>query len=243
MINTPFNYTGNKFKLLEQILPLFDYSKDYFVDIFAGGGSVWSNVADKYDKVLINDIIEELIEIQKLLYTEPEKIIKLTKENCVEKFDKEGYLKLRKSFNQEKTPDKLWALMLMCTNNMLRFNKKFEFNQTYGQRGWSKNTTKKVEEFVKHISQFNNLIFISKNFYEINIKKPSMIYLDPPYGRIKNYDDSISNKQISEAGYNVYWTKEHDIKLYEYIHNLNNNNSSFMVSGTLEHDGNILDVR
>lgn len=27
MIETPFNYTGSKFKLLEQILPEFDYTK------------------------------------------------------------------------------------------------------------------------------------------------------------------------------------------------------------------------
>lgn len=50
MINTPFNYTGNKFKLLDQILPHMDYSKKYFIDLFAGGGSVYTNVVDKYEK-------------------------------------------------------------------------------------------------------------------------------------------------------------------------------------------------
>ena len=49
MIETPFNYTGSKFRLLEQILPEFDYSKPYFVDLFTGGGSVYTNVLDKYD--------------------------------------------------------------------------------------------------------------------------------------------------------------------------------------------------
>jgi len=33
MIETPFNYTGSKYKLLEQILPKFDYSKPYFLDL------------------------------------------------------------------------------------------------------------------------------------------------------------------------------------------------------------------
>ena len=28
-INTPLNYTGSKFKLLEQILPKLDYTKNY----------------------------------------------------------------------------------------------------------------------------------------------------------------------------------------------------------------------
>ena len=37
-IEPPLNYTGSKFKLLEQLIPMFDYSKSYFVDIFTGGG-------------------------------------------------------------------------------------------------------------------------------------------------------------------------------------------------------------
>ena len=52
MIETPFNYTGSKFKLLEQLLPEFDYTKPYFVDLFCGGGSVYTNVVDKYEKLI-----------------------------------------------------------------------------------------------------------------------------------------------------------------------------------------------
>lgn len=38
LIETPFNYTGSKFKLLDKILPKLDYTKPYFVDLFCGGG-------------------------------------------------------------------------------------------------------------------------------------------------------------------------------------------------------------
>ena len=218
-VNSPFNYTGNKFKLLPQILPLFDYSKEYFIDIFAGGGSVWCNVADKYGEVLVNDIINDLIHIQKLLLYEPDTIIKLTKQTCVSKEDKEGFLKLRDEYNKVKRPDRLWALMLCSTNNMMRFNKSFKYNQSFGKRSWNDSTTKKVELFVKHISQFKGKIkFVSKDFYKIYVTKPSMVYLDPPYLE-------------SEAGYNSYWSKELDEKLYEYILDLNKNGSSFALSG------------
>jgi len=57
MIETPFNYTGSKFKLLEQLLTEFDYTKTTFVDVFCGGGSVYTNVLDRYDRIIINDII------------------------------------------------------------------------------------------------------------------------------------------------------------------------------------------
>ena len=66
-INSPFNYTGSKFKLLEQILPLIDYSKTIFVDAFAGGGCVYLNLLDKYENIIVNDIIEDLISIQREL--------------------------------------------------------------------------------------------------------------------------------------------------------------------------------
>ena len=39
-IETPFNYTGSKYKILDQILPLFDYNKKNFIDLFAGCGGL-----------------------------------------------------------------------------------------------------------------------------------------------------------------------------------------------------------
>jgi len=56
---------------------------------------------------------------------------------------------------------------------------------------------------------------------------------------IKNNDNTINNKQISEAGYNNYWLKSHDEKLFDYVHYLHDNGHTFMVSGVLEHKGKI----
>ena len=142
-INTPFNYTGNKFKLLGQILPEFDYTKKYFIDLFCGGGSVYTNIIDKYDGVLINDRISDLIGIHKELINNTDLFVSLVKSLCPSKTDKESFIKLRSDYNSDKTPAKLYALMLCCTNNMMRFNKKFEFNQTFGERSYNENTEKK----------------------------------------------------------------------------------------------------
>lgn len=54
-IETPFNYTGSKFKLLDQIVPEMDYTKSNFIDLFCGGGSVYTNIVDKFDKIVAND--------------------------------------------------------------------------------------------------------------------------------------------------------------------------------------------
>lgn len=55
-VNTALNFTGSKYKLLEQIIPEMDYTKKFFVDLFSGSGVVGFNVVDKYEKILTNDI-------------------------------------------------------------------------------------------------------------------------------------------------------------------------------------------
>ena len=59
-ISCPFNYTGGKFKLLEQLQPLFD-EKEVFLDLFAGGGNVGINSSSS--KVIFNDMNENLIDL------------------------------------------------------------------------------------------------------------------------------------------------------------------------------------
>lgn len=236
MIETPFNFTGSKFKLLDRLLPEFDYSKETFVDVFCGGGSVYTNIVDKYQQIEVNDVISDLIGIHKGLL-DNDNIIEKTKSLCPDKNDEIAYGKLRDDYNNNPTPDKLWALMLSCTSNMMRFNQKFKFNQTFGKRTWNSNTEKKVVDFKNHIRKYSNKItFMSKSFYDLEIKPNTMYYLDPPYGRIKNEDGSMSNKQISEAGYNTFWKENDDKDLYNFLHNINEIGSSFVVSGVLHHN-------
>lgn len=58
MYQSPLNYTGGKFKLLSQILPLFPEQIDTFVDLFCGGCNVGLNVNANF--VLYNDADEHL---------------------------------------------------------------------------------------------------------------------------------------------------------------------------------------
>lgn len=224
-IQTPFNYTGSKFKLLEQLLPEMDYTKPYFCDLFCGGGSIYTNILEEYEKVLANDIIEDLIKIHKGILLSDD-IIEEAKGLNVGKDNKESFLRLRSDYNENKTPAKLWALMLSSTNNMMRFNKKFLYNQTYGNRGWNPNTDKKVDEFKSHIRKYKSkLKYTSKHFGDVKINSDKvMIYCDPPYSN-------------TEAGYNAYWEKNDDEKLYDYLKQADSNGSSFMVSGSIKHDG------
>lgn len=61
LIQSPLNYTGSKFRLLAQILPLFPKNMSIMLDLFCGGGSVGVNVEAK--NIIMNDKLKELIDI------------------------------------------------------------------------------------------------------------------------------------------------------------------------------------
>lgn len=227
-IESPLNYTVSKYKLLSQIIPHFDFTKNTFVDLFAGGGSVFINILDKYNDIIVNEKIKDIIGIYyELIYNENliEQVIKNSPEN-----QKEFNL-LREDYN--KCPDsiKLWALMASSTNNMMRFNKLLKYNQTYGKRKFNNNTLKKTLLFKERLIKYQNkLNLIIGDFFDIDIKN-AHYYIDPPYCYITLEDGSIGNKQISEAGYNAFWSKENEIKLYKFITDLKYKNSTFTLSG------------
>ena len=225
LIETPFNYTGSKFKLLEQLIPVFDKSKEIFVDLFAGGGSVYTNVIGTYEKIFVNDIIKDLVDIQKNLIVNKEATVNLVKSLVVGKEDKAGYNALRANYNSDPTPEKLYALMLCCTNNMMRFNKKFKFNQTFGKRTVNINTQRKIDSFSNHLQEYaSKLQFSAIDFNDFDIMRNSFYYLDPPYSN-------------TEAGYNAYWETNDDIGLFEYCKKINEIGSTFAVSGVETHAG------
>lgn len=220
-VNTALNFTGSKYKLLQQIVPEMDYTKDYFVDLFCGSAVVGFNVVDKYKKVLSNDIIVDLVGIHKEIIFNSEKFINKVKSLCVSKEDQDGFNKLRAEYNSNKTPEGLYALMLCSTNNMMRFNKKFEYNQTFGCRNFNTSTQNKLDAFIDFIQPYKDkLYFSSKHFSEVKILKPSMVYIDPPYLE-------------TEAGYNNYFSNTDGQKLYEYCKELDKNGHSFMMSGVM----------
>jgi site-specific DNA-adenine methylase len=190
-----------------------------------GGGSVYTNVVDKFEKILANDIIGDLVGIHQQLIISDD-IITQTKSICPDKTDADAFLRLREDYNNNPSPEKLWSLMLSCTSNMMRFNQKFKFNQTFGKRSWNSSTENKVEIFKNHIRQYKDKIrFTSNSFYDVNISSNKvMVYADPPYSN-------------TEAGYNAYWKKDDDDKLYNYLLDIDRKGSSFMISGVLNHAG------
>jgi len=181
LVQPPFNYTGSKYRLLPQLMPLFDYSRPALVDLCAGGGSVWCNLVPYFEHVIANDIIRDLIGAQQALM-DGDAIACETRALCVAKEDKAGYHRLRDNYNATPSAAKYFALTLCCNNNMARFNASFRFNQTFGRRTWNSSTTEKVSRYTAHIRPYRSRVhFLPSDFARVAIPHSSMVYVDPPY--------------------------------------------------------------
>lgn len=221
-LKSPFNYTGSKYPQLEQLYSLFPKDCNTLVDLFTGGGSVFVN--SNFKKVVINDVIKELSEFYIELYTKPfQYILDHINQYIVDKNDKNSYLQLRQSYNSNPNCYKLFVLCSSCTNNMMRFNNNFKFNQTFGKRMVNDNTIKKLYDYYLKIQTLDLHIY-NKNYYDIDVPQDAFVYLDPPY-------------LITQAGYNCYWNKTLQNRLYDYIIDLDNKGIKFGISNMLYHKG------
>ena len=255
LIQSPLNYTGGKYRLLPQILPLFPSDIDCFVDLFCGGCNVGINVESK--SVIYNDIDEHLFYLFNTFKNLDKDIIfelifKIIDDydlslvckngysfyNCesskgVGEYNKERFLKLRDDFNHHKQEDYYYYLMLYVMivysfNNQIRFNSRGEFNLPVGKRDFNIKMQKKLSDFIDRLHN-QNCRFTCKNFAEFdisNLDEKDFIYVDPPY-------------LITCATYNEQdgWNEKHEKALLIFLDKLHNKGIRFALSNVLRSKG------
>ncbi|MGO5330335.1 DNA adenine methylase [Holdemanella porci] len=257
MIQSPLNYTGGKFKLLPQILPLFPSQIDCFVDLFCGGCNVGINVsANRY---VYNDSCEPLINLYSVMQTMKSEVFLSKVEKLIQKYDlsnvklngyefyncssadglgsynKEKYLMLRSDFNSLSKKDSdyyvmLYVLIVFAFNNQIRFNSSGKFNLPIGKRDFNQNMYKKLNNFLSLLHS-QNAIFTHKDFRNFDISKLTpndFVYVDPPY-------------LITCAAYNEQggWTENDEMDLLRFLDGLSKKNIRFALSNVLEAKGNV----
>lgn len=255
LIQSPLNYTGGKYKLLPQILPLFPQGINCFVDLFCGGCNVGINVYS--NSVVYNDIDEHLFYLFntfKNLDKEVtfELIFKIIKDynlslvcengygyyNCdsgsgVGSYNKERFLKLRDDFNHHKQEDyyyylMLYVLIVYAFNNQIRFNAKGEYNLPVGKRDFNKKMQTKLSAFIDRLHR-QDCFFSCKSFTEFDVSdltERDFVYVDPPY-------------LITCATYNEQdgWNEDHEKELLKFLDGLNSKKIRFALSNVLRSKG------
>ena len=255
VIPSALNYTGGKYKLLSQILPLFPKDADQVVDLFCGGCNVGINV--DCNKVLFNDSNEYLMglldtfrrltkeEIFDWIYKSIDKYgLSLVSKNGYDfyncesskglgEYNKAGYNKLRDDFNKKASKDNEYYLMLYLLivysfNNQLRFNRKGEFNLPVGKRDFNSKMQGKLEAFIDRVKS-GDYRFTTDDFRNVSMEgytDKSFFYADPPY-------------LITCATYNEQagWTENDEKDLLNYLEELDKKGIRFALSNVLESKG------
>lgn len=259
-IKSPLNYTGGKYRLLEQIIPLFPEHINTFVDLFCGGANVGINV--KANKVIYNDYNSKLIALYKVFdkYSSEEIIKRITRiikryglsesalygyeyygcnsSDGLGKFNKDHFAQLKEDFNKKSRKDDLYYFMLYVLiiygfNNQIRFNGKGEYNLPIGKRDFNVQIKNNLISFVEKLHH-QEKVFLSKQFTklsDLDLGNDDFVYCDPPY-------------LITTASYNEKngWTEQDEKNLLEYLDMLNDKGIHFALSNVTEHKGRKNDI-
>lgn len=255
IIPSPLNYTGGKYKLLPQLLPLFPGKIRRMIDLFCGGCSVGINV--KCREVVLNDknahlihMLQSLTSLSKEeLWREVEGIIEqyglsrsdqhgyafysCNSSDGMGSYNREPYLRLREDFNRCQTMDArydimLFVLIVYAFNHQIRFNRKGEFNLPVGKRDFNTRIQQKLSLFLDRI-KCGNYTFQCKDFRETQYEaflKDTFIYADPPY-------------LITCAPYNEQngWSETDERDLLEFLDQVHRRGNRFALSNVLDHKG------
>lgn len=154
-LKSPLNYTGNKYRILSQIVPYFPKKINTFVDMFCGGATVGINVdadtvyfIDSNEKVInllrflsnvnFKDFVSKLeyyINLFSLSYSNINgyaHYFNLSKpeniNNGLKMYNKEGFLKLRNAYNSIENKKSEQANILLYLLLVYGFNNDLRFN-------------------------------------------------------------------------------------------------------------------
>lgn len=256
-VQSAINYTGGKFKLVPQLLPLFPKKIRNFYDVFAGGANVTINIeAEKY---FVNDINKKVIELYEFFDKSEVDDILNSIEQIISEYrlsntkiygydfyntnssiglkevNKKSYIELRQQYNagnfdKNSEPLIFYILIVFGFNNQIRFNSDGFFNMPTGKRDFNKKMTLKLEKFINELHR-RDIQYSSLDFKRfLNQQKfndNDFVYLDPPY--------LLSTAAYNESGG---WTEKDESDLLNCLDELNTKGVKFALSNVLIHKGN-----
>ena len=238
MIQSPLNYTGGKFKLLPQILPLFPKEIDRFFDFFCGRDEHLIYLYQTFqnlEKEAVFDWIYDII---------AEYGLSLVSHNGYEfyscnsgvglgDYNRKAFNRLREDFNNCTVVDyryyvMMYVIIVYAFNNQIRFNSAGEFNLPVGKRDFNSRMHAKLDAFIDRIHT-SNCKFICSDFRQIDVNifnENDFVYADPPY-------------LITCAAYNENdgWTEHDECDLLKFLDSIHASGIRFALSNVLSSKG------
>ena len=183
-VKTPLSYAGGKSRFLKQLdenTPNLENVNNFY-DLFLGGGSFAIYITKKYPnlKIYVNDKNIKLINFWKVLQNHSDDLIdKLTFiKNHIDKTTIKKIIKNIRNDEIENDFDKAVAYYLANKCSFSGTTESGGFSNYNYEYKFNTQNIKKLTVISRYIQKWNITSF---DYKDIDIKKNSFIYLDPPY--------------------------------------------------------------
>ena len=236
-IKSPLNYIGGKYRILDQIIPLFPTEIDTFIDLFSGGANVGINASAK--RYVFNDMNSKINEMFRFFATQDSNLLindieQRIEEHSLSKTNQEAYIEFRKQYNRNPNPLDLYILSSFSYNYQIRFNNSMQYNNPFGKNRSCFSSRMKTN-LINFIERLHNIDaeFIDGYFQDFNfmeVTSNDFVYMDPPYLiTTGSYNDG--NRGFHD------WGEREEKALYNIIEELNSRNIRFALSNVLTNKG------
>ena len=239
-VKAPFNYIGNKYRIINSIQQYFPEEIDTFVDIFCGGCDVSINT--QANTIYANDINYHVIGILEEFQKHDIEYILDYIDDTIEKWqlsktNEEAYKSFRNYYNHTKNPLDLYVLMCYSFNYQFRFNGNHDYNNPFGRNRSSFNEVMR-NNLILFKQQIEDIHFSACDFCDFDydiLNTGDFIYADPPYLlTCGSYNDG-------KRGFRG-WTKKDDLDLMQILTELSERGVNFALSNVIEHKGSTNDA-
>lgn len=239
-VKAPFNYIGNKYRIINSIQECFPEHIDTFVDLFCGGCDVSINTVA--NNIYANDINYHVIGILQEFQKHDARYILDYIDTTIEKWqlsktNEDGYKLFRDHYNQTKNPLDLYVLMCFSFNYQFRFNSSHDYNNPFGRNRSSFNDVMR-SNLILFKEQINDIHFSALDFCDFDydiLHTGDFLYADPPYLlTCGSYNDG-------KRGFRG-WTEKDDLDLMRILTELSDRGINFALSNVIEHKGNTNDA-
>jgi len=200
---SPFlKWAGGKYKIVDYIKKCFPKKASRYIEPFVGAGSVALNV--DFEKIVINDINSDLIQVYIYLQEKKEKFI----DDCRKMFipennTRERFSELKKEFNKTKDSYRKATIFIYlnrhCFNGLCRYNGSGEFNTPIGNYINPYFPEKQLYSALDQVSKFEIMNDDYKKVLAI-AGKGDVVYCDPPYLPIS---ESASFNAYAKDGFSL----------------------------------------
>lgn len=260
LIKSPLNYTGNKFRILDQISRTFPKKINNMIDMFCGGATVGLNTCA--NKVIFIDSNKRIVDLLKFLSKQNfseflldcEELIKnynlsysykygyefyrkkchnQTDNNGLKEYNSSGFYKLRDDYNNLKNKTSKKANLMLYILMVYAFNNDIRFNSN-GDFNLPIGKTDLNKMNVQKIFEYINRTKDKKiEFKNMDFCNPNI------YTLLNNVDFVYMDPPylIGNAVYNTTWNNEKEYKLLEFLDYLLSHKINFALSNVISKVG------